>query len=271
MLRDPWRTKIERESPMSDAAVQRFDLGRVISQTSGLIGRNFLPFFLLALLLSGLPYLIAMMVQPMLVSPDNAVASGLGAAAVILLLTVVPAFVLQGALTRAAIDDLGGRGVSLPNALQAGIRYILPLLGLAIVVGLGVMVGLILLVVPGIILAICWSVASPSVVVEKAGVFQAMQRSLNLTKGHRWAIFGLLMLYAVFVWVVAIVILLIFQGTVMPTPEMSANPNIVMTAVLAVVQAFEVMISTVGIAAIYFELRRIKEGVDVGELASVFD
>ena len=257
---------------MSDAvAVQRFELGRVVSQTAGLIGRNFVPFFILALLFSGLPYLMVLTLQPMLIQPDSPAASGATIAILTLLLTVLPAFILQGALTRASIDDLGGKGVSVPAALQAGLRYILPLLGLAIVVGLGVMVGILLLIVPGVILAICWSVSSPAVVVEKAGVFQAMQRSLDLTRNHRWSIFGLLLLYVLVVWIVSIVVLLIFQGSIMPAPGEVMQPTIVTAIVLGIIQAFEALVSTVGVAAIYFELRRIKEGVDVSELASVFD
>jgi len=54
------------------------------------------------------------------------------------------------------------------------------------VVGLGVMVGFLFLIVPGVILAICWLVSAPVLVVEKVGVFRAMERSLALTRNHRW-------------------------------------------------------------------------------------
>ncbi len=256
---------------MSDAAVQHFDIGRVMSQTGNLISRNFVPFGVLALLLSGIPYVLALQIQPALIDPGNPTGTFFSVFLVTLFLTVVPAFVLQGALTRASIDDLGGRGVSIPSALQAGLAYILPLLGLAIVVGLGIMVGLVLLIVPGVILAICWSVSSPVVVVEKAGVFQAMQRSLALTKNHRWAIFGIMVIYAIVVWVISIVVLLLVQGTLMPAPAQAMQPpSIIASIVFAILQTFVALLSTVGIAAIYFELRRVKEGVDVTQLAEVF-
>jgi len=59
-------------------------------------------------------------------------------------------------------------------------------------------------------------------------------------------------------------------GSFSPT-AVAASPNMAIGLVAAVIQAFEALISTVGVAAIYFELRRIKEGVGVSELASVFD
>jgi len=127
--------------------------------------------------------------------------------------------------------------------------------------------------VPGVILAICWLVSAPVLVVEKVGVFRAMERSLALTRNHRWALFGLILLYAVLVWIIAVILFLTTAGAAgsfSPT-AVAASPNMAIGLVAAVIQAFEALISTVGVAAIYFELRRIKEGVGVSELASVFD
>lgn len=254
---------------------QNFDFGRVMSQISGLIGRNFVPFFVLALLFSGLPSLFVYFIQPMFMgNPASPGAAGAGALGMVvtILIALLPAFVLQAALTRASIDDLSGKTVSISTALEAGLRYLFPLLGLAIMVGLGVMVGFLLLIVPGIILAICWMVSSPVLVVEKTGVFQAMQRSLALTRNHRWALFGIFLLYAVVVWIISILLVLATAGTISGFVTMQTlQPSIGIGLVTALLQSFEVLISTVGVAAIYFELRRIKEGVGVSELASVFD
>ena len=255
---------------------QNFDFGRVTSQIGGLIGRNFVPFFVLALLFSGLPSVILYFVQPMIIA--NPMSAGAASAGVLwmvvtVLITLLLAFVLQAALTRASIDDLSGKAVSISAALEVGLRCLFPLFALAIVVGLGVMVGALLLVVPGIILAICWMVSSPVLVVEKTGVFQAMQRSLALTRGHRWALFGILVLYVVVVWIISVVVFLLASGGAaggMPTLA-AFRPSFGMSIVTAIIQSFEVLLSTVGIAAIYFELRRIKEGVGVADLASVFD
>src|SRR5258708_17090641 len=60
--------------------------------------------------------------------------------------------------------------------------------------GLAVMFASMLFIVPGLILYMMWSVATPACVVERLGPFRSMARSRALTKGHRWKIFGLLLL-----------------------------------------------------------------------------
>lgn len=56
--------------------------------------------------------------------------------------------------------------------------------------GLLIFVGFILLIVPGIILAVWFSLISYVVVVEKAGPIEALKRSKNLVKGYFWPVLG---------------------------------------------------------------------------------
>jgi Membrane domain of glycerophosphoryl diester phosphodiesterase len=247
---------------------ESFDFGRVIGGTFGLIGRNFLPFLLLAALLAGLPYFGILVLQSALAATDPGamVLASFGAS----IGSLLAAMILQGALTRASIDDLSGKGVSIGPALSSGLRYFFPLLGLGIFLGLGIMLGLILLIVPGIILAIRWMVSSPPIVVEDVGITEAMGRSATLTKGHRWALFGLCLLYLILVYAVTIVATLLtgsFETATMGVGIYSTAALII----LPVVQTLLSLVGTVGVASTYFELRRIKEGVNVADLASVFD
>jgi len=259
-------------------ANQSFDFGRVGNQISSLISRNFVPFVTISALLSGIPTFLIAIFQ-MMMRPDAATGLSSGAASgmvviglVLAIAAILPAFVLQATLTRASIDDLSGKPVSVPAALQTGIANLFPLFGLAILVGLGVGIGMMLLVIPGLILATCWLVASPALVVEKLGIFQAMQRSLDLSRGHRWALFGMIVLFYILIVVVGMIVGLIVTGTVgLQAMMASQSGGIFFGIVNGIAQTFVVMLSTVGVAAIYFELRRIKEGVDVTSLATVFD
>ena len=63
-------------------------------------------------------------------------------------------------------------------------RRFLAYFGQAIVIGLGVAFGLLLLVIPGLILAARWAVAQPLLVGRGRGVFAAMGESWELTRGH---------------------------------------------------------------------------------------
>lgn len=62
----------------------------------------------------------------------------------------------------------------------------------SILVGLGVLLGLILLIVPGIILLIMWHFFGFVIVQNpEISATDAMRRSAEITRGHRWPLFGL--------------------------------------------------------------------------------
>ncbi len=64
-----------------------------------------------------------------------------------------------------------------------------PYLGMSILTGLGAIVGLILVIVPGIIVLIRWSAASGYVIGAGESVTDSMSTSWRATSGHSWAIF----------------------------------------------------------------------------------
>jgi len=254
---------------VADGSGAQFDFGRVVSRTFGLIARNFVPFSILSAIFVGVPAVVASLIQPGLAGRDPGMTSLVAVLA--LLVSVLAGLVLQGALTRASIDDLSGKGVSVGTALSTGLGVLLPMLGLGIIVGLGIVAGSMLLLIPGIYLALRWAVAAPVLVVEKLGVFASIGRSAVLTQNHRWAILGLVVLYVILVFVLYIIVGLALPGATMAlyglTPE---TPPAFILIFLVVIQILTSMVATVGGAAVYFELRQIKEGVGVTELAQVF-
>jgi len=269
-------------SGMTDttAASRRFEIGRVISGTFGVIGRNFGPFALMALLLGGLPNLLASFGQIWISGGGDKSFSPqmVGGSLVGLVVVIVCAFVLQAAIVHATVADLNGRRVVMGESLKAGLNNWLPLLGLAILMGLGLAIGFVLLIVPGIILAVMWSVAVPAKVVEKIGVTDAFQRSRDLTRGRRWAIFGLFVIYVIALWIIealimaAVMPLMLSKG--LPTPEAMTGFTAVGISTMvasAVIATITTLISTAGGATLYSELRSTREGVGPEAMASVFD
>lgn len=68
--------------------------------------------------------------------------------------------------------------------------------GLGIVSGLAILLGLVLLVVPGVILLVRWSIAMPCLLSSDDGIFDCMRRSWHQTEGHFWPVFtGFLAVY----------------------------------------------------------------------------
>lgn len=246
--------------PITD---DRFDMGRVVSRTFGVIGRNIALFFGLTLLLSALPGLLLRLILGVPNPTD------LSRTYVFLAVTIIVSsffgFILTAALSYATVSDHNGDRPTFGKALGIGLRYAIPLLLLALVAVSGFYIGLIFLVVPGIILGLMWCVAVPAMVSEKLGVFASLGRSRALTKGWRWQILGLLLVAVILLVLPTIFASLLTGGIDGATAEFGIN-----TIVQALLGAAVSMILTTVVAAIYIELRTIKEGASAESLASIF-
>ena len=95
-----------------------------------------------------------------------------------------------------------------------------------------------------------------------------MSRSRTLTRGHRWPIFALLLIVIVLFVVrqVGLALAFVFVLTVL-TP---ISVLVVVALLGALVWAMIWMLASTAITVTYMELRRIKEGTSVGELAEIF-
>jgi uncharacterized membrane protein YciS (DUF1049 family) len=70
-------------------------------------------------------------------------------------------------------------------------------IGLSFSVGLLVILGCIALIVPGVLLAVRWSLAVPAMVLENKGIGDAMSRSTELTLGNRGRVFVIWLLFVI--------------------------------------------------------------------------
>jgi hypothetical protein len=252
----------------------RFEISRVLSRTFGVLGRNFGPFILTAAVLVGLPMVALGFVQlPQVADAPRAgqpITTFVDAAFFLWIVAyVVTAALLQAVLIHGAVADLNGRKASLLDGLSTAMSKALPLIGLSLVVGLLTGLGTLLLIVPGILIALAFCVAVPSLVVERRGVFDAMQRSRDLTRNHRGAIFGLFILYAV-----ATLIIQMMGSAIAGLAAVGGIKSFLAVnslVVTPIVQVLNALLLAAGTASIYYELRFIKEGVGPEALASVFD
>ncbi|WP_438801690.1 hypothetical protein, partial [Enterobacter hormaechei] len=78
---------------------------------------------------------------------------------------------------------------------------ILPMIAIGLIAGIGVGIGLLLLIVPGVILWLVWAVVTPAYVQEKVGILEAFGRSAELTKGARGGIFLTMLIVPLLLWV----------------------------------------------------------------------
>jgi len=186
------------------------------------------------------------------------------------LIGVVTNAILQGAIIFGSASYFNGRPASIGDCLSAGARRCLPLIGLFIVMGVALFFGFLFFIVPGVMMAIAWVAATPVLVVERTGVFGALGRSADLTRGRRWPIFGLLVLSAVVIGIAQNILI----GVSSAIFAVGASPIGQLTAQLPVGAAIGVAVSVLtssGIAALYYDLRSTREGVGPEALAAVFD
>lgn len=177
-------------------------------------------------------------------------------------LAMMLSLIFTGAIVYAAFRTLRGEPVSIGESISRGMARFAPLFGASLLASLGILVGSLLLIVPGLILMCVWSVIIPVCVVERLGVMDSMRRSAVLTRGYRWPIFALLLISIVFsvlvVWLVTFCAALFGNLLVL---------GIVMAVATAIPGAFQSVLT----ALIYYELRGVKEGVSLDNLANVFD
>jgi len=100
-------------------------------------------------------------------------------------------YVLQASLIKAVQDVRDGRvDLDLTGTVQAALPYVLPVIGASILAGIGIVIGLILLIVPGLILLTFWSLIIPFIVIAGSGVFEAFGQSMRTVRGYAWRVFG---------------------------------------------------------------------------------
>ncbi len=257
------------------AMAPRFDMGRVAKRTFGAIGRNWVVFLTLAVLLTGIPRALFQffMLSAGLQGAGQLNLGRVWAALPTGLIMMVASAVLQAALVHGTVVDLNGRKASFGDCLATGLRYLLPVIAIAILESIALVFGFVLFIVPGVIMVLVWFVAVPAEVTERTGVFGAFSRSADLTRNHRWSLLGLVVVYIILSAVIGGVIGAVLGGVIFGALGVAGTePTVLLqVAVSLIVQPLQTMIATAGIASVYYELRSIKEGIGPETLAAVFD
>jgi hypothetical protein len=110
-------------------------------------------------------------------------------------LSLVAVFWLQGALVRAVDDVRDGRA---DLSLRETFERVQPQLAAIVVAGilavLGIVLGLILLIVPGLVLLTWWVLIVPVIVLEQRRAGESFSRSRELVRGYGWNVFGVIVL-----------------------------------------------------------------------------
>ena len=193
--------------------LQELDLVEIVGQTFNLYFSKFflffLPFLVAGLFTGAWGKAVSLMFPVPTPPPTTApldvllsyLVSLLGVLLVTLALTLLVSWIINtvvgGMAVKAASDVLERRSVDLSETLSFTLNRLLSLLGAGIVTGILIVVGLICLVVPGIILAIMFSLVVPAIIIERMGALDSLSRSRRLVGGRWLKTFGLLLVILV--------------------------------------------------------------------------
>lgn len=167
-------------------------IGDILTRAWGLYTRFFTHFVAVAgAVFLGLG-LVAALIEELAPSGDG---GRLLAALAALIVSFVGYYWMQGVLVLMTDDVRDGRADLPIGALFARVRPALTTLVVAaILAGIGIAIGLLLLIVPGLYLLTRWSMLGPAIVLERLGAGAAFTRSHELVRGNGWPVFGLLVL-----------------------------------------------------------------------------
>ena len=170
---------------------------------------------------------------------------------------------LRGATARAVADAYLGEEPNWRASLRFGLSKFWTLLGVSFLGGLLTVLGFVI-IVPGILMAIRYTVAPMAVVVENQGVTRALSRAWNLCKGRTGHMFLVLL--------VAGLLSAIITGILSaPAAFLTTSPawwSWIAQAVFASAAAIIVTpFATIVAVLLYFDARIRKEGFDIAMMA----
>jgi len=241
---------------MARRASFNLSVGEIIGTSFSVWFRNLIPFSMLSAIAMA-PWVVVMLMAIDQGDENTMVVMLLVAT----LLGMLLMYVLTGAVTFGVVQQLRQKPTGFADVLNQGMKRLLPVLGTAFLAGLRILLFTLLLVIPGIIEFMRLYVAVPAAVMEGKSGGAAIERSIKLTNGSRWPIFG------------AVVVLWILQNIVERVSAVllaAADPMVgVWSSIgIAIVLA---PLSSCAIAVTYYLLRSGKEQVAPQEIAAVFD
>lgn len=188
---------------------------------------------------------------------------------------LVTTALVQGATVVAVSQILLGRETNVGEAFGRIWSRIGELILLILNMGLRIVLGFLLLVLPGVILALMYALTIPVAVLEERGVSDSLSRSAELTKGYRGRILLIYVLLLVLItivnalWQVPVGIAVVMTSTVPGQLPLWAQVGLqfggfVTNSVLG-------PIMTIAIALVYYDVRVRKEAFDLEHMMQEID
>jgi hypothetical protein len=150
-------------------------------------------------------------------------------------------------------------------SLGAGLRRVPAGIGTFFIAVGPLIVGFLLCFLPGIWLAVMWSMAVPVLAVERLGPAASLGRSWRMVKNRFWAVLGVLALS----FLITVVIQSVLSGVVTAAFLFSGNVALEVQVLINTISRILVTPFTATVfAVLYFDLRVRQEGFDLERMAA---
>ena len=104
--------------------------------------------------------------------------------------------------------------LNLGETVSAVLPFLVTVITASILAGIGIAIGFVLIIVPGLILLTFWSLIVPSIVIGGEGVFGSFSKSWRTVRGYAWHVFGTYVL----VFLILIVFDIVLGLILLPLP-----------------------------------------------------
>src|SRR5262249_6691631 len=266
---------------MAEAVLRPMTLGELLDRTFVLYRRHF-PLFAAIVALPNLAMLAFQLANVSLRQPTFSlsltfVVTMLATMMVSLIVYLSALAVAQGA-TVVAVSRLHlGRSVTVAEAFRAIKSRVVTLWLTTLVIAVAVIFGALLLIVPGMLLALMWSLALPVVVLERRGVRASISRSSFVTKvsgGRSFAsnVLFILLAYILYsLWQVPLIV-----GMTLYAPDRMLRSMPVWAGIVFAIGSFATQcvagpLLTIALSLVYYDQRVRKEAFDLEHMMSQLD
>ncbi|MEA2376230.1 MAG: hypothetical protein QOD13_137, partial [Thermoleophilaceae bacterium] len=183
-----------------------------------------------------------------ILATSGGVVIALASAAIALIAT----YWFQGMVVEAVVDILDGRRDHTVGSLfSSASPFIGRLIGAGILATIIVIIGFVLIVVPGLIALTFLALVAPAVVIDRLGVTDALRRSRELVRGNAWRVFGVI--------VVLFLLQAVIGGILNAIGGSVSDDSFAGYAVADLIaRVLIVPLSAIAATVMYVELRRIK-------------
>ena len=166
------------------------------------------------------------------------------------------------------------RPATVKDSYSRVMHHIVGVVFLSITVGLGIGLGFLLLIVPGVIFAAMWAIAVPVKVLENKAIGDSMSRSSDLTRGDRWRFVAIFALFGVISIVVSVALNWVISLATGVSPDAS-SASVGVHALAAfgefVTNSLIGPLLTIALSLAYYDARVRKEAFDLEMMMAAID